>query len=171
MLFHKCGIGTLGNSCFKGQTCTEVSSPMMLNIRSYIHYIESCKIYNTAVFIHQYLQYHLAEDFCLGKVPGSGPQVTGKLLETSSILTKDHSLGIYHVFLESVSILCLFVFLLYPCRFTYEIAPVFVLMEQITLRKMREIIGWSNKDGDGIFSPGEFFFSGLVVWLKLQKLK
>uniref|UniRef100_A0A8B9G242 Glutamate decarboxylase 1 n=1 Tax=Amazona collaria TaxID=241587 RepID=A0A8B9G242_9PSIT len=39
-------------------------------------------------------------------------------------------------------------------KFTYEIAPVFVLMEQITLRKMREIIGWSNKDGDGIFSPG-----------------
>ncbi|KAJ7415573.1 hypothetical protein WISP_77687 [Willisornis vidua] len=38
--------------------------------------------------------------------------------------------------------------------FTYEIAPVFVLMEQITLRKMREIIGWSNKNGDGIFSPG-----------------
>ncbi|XP_068101644.1 glutamate decarboxylase 1 isoform X2 [Hyperolius riggenbachi] len=38
--------------------------------------------------------------------------------------------------------------------FTYEIAPVFVLMEQITLRKMREIIGWSGKDGDGIFSPG-----------------
>ncbi|KAF7248036.1 Glutamate decarboxylase 1 [Varanus komodoensis] len=38
--------------------------------------------------------------------------------------------------------------------FTYEIAPVFVLMEQITLRKMREIIGWSNQDGDGIFSPG-----------------
>uniref|UniRef100_A0A8C5SH15 Glutamate decarboxylase 1 n=1 Tax=Laticauda laticaudata TaxID=8630 RepID=A0A8C5SH15_LATLA len=39
-------------------------------------------------------------------------------------------------------------------KFTYEIAPVFVLMEQITLRKMREIIGWTNKDGDGIFSPG-----------------
>uniref|UniRef100_A0A8D0U8F3 Glutamate decarboxylase 1 n=1 Tax=Sus scrofa TaxID=9823 RepID=A0A8D0U8F3_PIG len=38
--------------------------------------------------------------------------------------------------------------------FTYEIAPVFVLMEQITLKKMREIVGWSNKDGDGIFSPG-----------------
>ncbi|XP_043549642.1 glutamate decarboxylase 1 isoform X1 [Chiloscyllium plagiosum] len=38
--------------------------------------------------------------------------------------------------------------------FTYEIAPVFVLMEQITLKKMREIIGWPNGDGDGIFSPG-----------------
>uniref|UniRef100_A0A8C4SB67 Glutamate decarboxylase 1 n=1 Tax=Erpetoichthys calabaricus TaxID=27687 RepID=A0A8C4SB67_ERPCA len=38
--------------------------------------------------------------------------------------------------------------------FTYEIAPVFVLMEQLTLRKMREIIGWPRGDGDGIFSPG-----------------
>ncbi|XP_043931451.1 glutamate decarboxylase 1 isoform X2 [Protopterus annectens] len=38
--------------------------------------------------------------------------------------------------------------------FTYEIAPVFVLMEQITLKKMREIIGWPNGEGDGIFSPG-----------------
>ncbi|XP_032821372.2 glutamate decarboxylase 1 [Petromyzon marinus] len=38
--------------------------------------------------------------------------------------------------------------------FTYEIAPVFVLMEKITLKKMREIIGWPNGDGDGVFSPG-----------------
>ncbi|KAG9329826.1 hypothetical protein JZ751_028935 [Albula glossodonta] len=38
--------------------------------------------------------------------------------------------------------------------FTYEIAPVFVLMEQLTLKKMREIIGWPGGDGDGIFSPG-----------------
>ncbi len=44
----------------------------------------------------------------------------------------------------------------YVCvyRFTYEIAPVFVLMEQLTLKKMREIIGWPNGEGDGIFSPG-----------------
>uniref|UniRef100_A0A8C9SZ03 Glutamate decarboxylase 1 n=1 Tax=Scleropages formosus TaxID=113540 RepID=A0A8C9SZ03_SCLFO len=41
-----------------------------------------------------------------------------------------------------------------PKRFTYEIAPVFVLMEQLTLKKMREIIGWPNGEGDGIFSPG-----------------
>uniref|UniRef100_A0AAQ4PKH9 Glutamate decarboxylase 1a n=1 Tax=Gasterosteus aculeatus aculeatus TaxID=481459 RepID=A0AAQ4PKH9_GASAC len=38
--------------------------------------------------------------------------------------------------------------------FTYEIAPVFVLMEQLTLKKMREMIGWPNGEGDGIFSPG-----------------
>ena len=40
-------------------------------------------------------------------------------------------------------------------RFTYEIAPVFVLMEQLTLKKMREIVGWPEGEGDGIFSPGE----------------
>uniref|UniRef100_A0A670YGF7 Glutamate decarboxylase 2 n=1 Tax=Pseudonaja textilis TaxID=8673 RepID=A0A670YGF7_PSETE len=39
-------------------------------------------------------------------------------------------------------------------RFTYEIAPVFVLLEYVTLRKMREIIGWPGGAGDGIFSPG-----------------
>lgn len=39
-------------------------------------------------------------------------------------------------------------------RFTYEIAPVFVLMEQLTLKKMREMIGWPGGEGDGLFSPG-----------------
>ncbi|KAL7976534.1 hypothetical protein Chor_008483 [Crotalus horridus] len=38
--------------------------------------------------------------------------------------------------------------------FTYEIAPVFVLLEYVTLRKMREIVGWPGGAGDGIFSPG-----------------
>ncbi|XP_070535932.1 glutamate decarboxylase 1-like [Ptychodera flava] len=36
--------------------------------------------------------------------------------------------------------------------FTYEIAPVFTLMERVTLKKMRDIIGF--EDGDGIFAPG-----------------
>ncbi|RXG54620.1 Glutamate decarboxylase [Armadillidium vulgare] len=36
--------------------------------------------------------------------------------------------------------------------FTYEIAPVFILMEQVTMRKMREIIGYKN--GDSILAPG-----------------
>ncbi|XP_073533633.1 glutamate decarboxylase 2 [Phyllobates terribilis] len=38
--------------------------------------------------------------------------------------------------------------------FTYEIAPVFVLLEYVTLKKMREMIGWPGGSGDGIFSPG-----------------
>lgn len=28
-------------------------------------------------------------------------------------------------------------------------------MEQLTLKKMREMIGWPNGEGDGLFSPGE----------------
>ncbi|XP_035386936.1 glutamate decarboxylase 2 [Electrophorus electricus] len=38
--------------------------------------------------------------------------------------------------------------------FTYEVAPVFVLLEYVTLKKMRAIIGWEDGRGDGIFSPG-----------------
>ncbi|XP_036412272.1 glutamate decarboxylase 1 [Colossoma macropomum] len=38
--------------------------------------------------------------------------------------------------------------------FTYEIAPVFILMEDVILKKMHSIIGWSEKEGDGIFCPG-----------------
>lgn len=37
-------------------------------------------------------------------------------------------------------------------RITYEFAPVFVMMENVVLKKMREIVGWNC--GDGLFSPG-----------------
>lgn len=37
--------------------------------------------------------------------------------------------------------------------FTYEIAPVFILMETIVLAKMRDIIGWKGY-GDSILAPG-----------------
>ena len=40
--------------------------------------------------------------------------------------------------------------------FTYEIAPVYNLMEEVTLKKMRELIGW-KEPGDGILSPGIIF--------------
>lgn len=36
--------------------------------------------------------------------------------------------------------------------FTYEVAPVFTLIEEIVLQKMLGCIGWS--DGEGIFAPG-----------------
>ncbi|XP_076022626.1 cysteine sulfinic acid decarboxylase [Genypterus blacodes] len=36
--------------------------------------------------------------------------------------------------------------------FTYEVAPVFVLMETEVLRKLRLLVGWA--EGDGIFCPG-----------------
>ena len=37
--------------------------------------------------------------------------------------------------------------------FTYEIAPVFILMEHACLAKMREIIGFT--EGDSILAPGQ----------------
>ncbi|NXD88868.1 CSAD decarboxylase, partial [Halcyon senegalensis] len=37
-------------------------------------------------------------------------------------------------------------------RYTYEVAPVFVLMEEEVLAKLRELVGWSS--GDGTFAPG-----------------
>uniref|UniRef100_A0A3Q2Q5M0 Cysteine sulfinic acid decarboxylase n=1 Tax=Fundulus heteroclitus TaxID=8078 RepID=A0A3Q2Q5M0_FUNHE len=36
--------------------------------------------------------------------------------------------------------------------FTYEVAPVFVLMEAEVLRGLRELVGWT--EGDGLFCPG-----------------
>ncbi|KAI1289556.1 Glutamate decarboxylase [Halotydeus destructor] len=36
--------------------------------------------------------------------------------------------------------------------FTYEIAPIFILMEHVVLKKMREVIGFT--EGDSILAPG-----------------
>ena len=45
--------------------------------------------------------------------------------------------------------------------FTYEIAPVFILMENSCLSKMREIIGFQT--GDSILAPGKNRFSGVFA--------
>jgi glutamate decarboxylase len=39
--------------------------------------------------------------------------------------------------------------------FTYEIAPVFILMEHVVMEKMREIIGFQG--GDSILAPGKTY--------------
>lgn len=39
-------------------------------------------------------------------------------------------------------------------RFTYEISPVFILMEKEVIRKMMDLIGWGQDEGDAIFTPG-----------------
>ncbi|XP_043921106.1 glutamate decarboxylase 1-like isoform X2 [Protopterus annectens] len=38
--------------------------------------------------------------------------------------------------------------------FTYEVAPVFIIMEGILLKKMHEKVGWQSEKADGIFAPG-----------------
>uniref|UniRef100_A0A669DPI9 Glutamate decarboxylase 1-like n=1 Tax=Oreochromis niloticus TaxID=8128 RepID=A0A669DPI9_ORENI len=38
--------------------------------------------------------------------------------------------------------------------FTYEVSPVFLLIEEVLLKKMRSIVGWADDEGDGLFCPG-----------------
>ncbi|KAG8010350.1 Acidic amino acid decarboxylase GADL1, partial [Nibea albiflora] len=40
-----------------------------------------------------------------------------------------------------------------PSLYTYEVAPVFLLMEEAVLKKMMEVVGW-EEGGDGIFNAG-----------------
>lgn len=48
-----------------------------------------------------------------------------------------------------------------PSVYTYEVAPVFTLMEEEVLSEMRRIVGW--EDGDGIFAPGGSIANGYAI--------
>ncbi|CAG5025140.1 unnamed protein product [Parnassius apollo] len=50
-----------------------------------------------------------------------------------------------------------------PSVYTYEVAPVFTLMEEEVLREMRAIVGWPEGDGDGIFCPGGSIANGYAI--------
>lgn len=50
-----------------------------------------------------------------------------------------------------------------PSVYTYEVSPVFILMEETVLRQMRSIIGWENGNGDGLFSPGGSISNGYGI--------
>ncbi|EFN89498.1 cysteine sulfinic acid decarboxylase [Harpegnathos saltator] len=48
-----------------------------------------------------------------------------------------------------------------PSVYTYEVSPVFSLMEEDVLREMRRIIGW--KGGEGLFCPGGSMANGYAI--------
>ncbi|XP_022129071.2 cysteine sulfinic acid decarboxylase [Pieris rapae] len=48
-----------------------------------------------------------------------------------------------------------------PSVYTFEVAPVFTLMEEEVLKEMRKIVGWV--DGDGIFCPGGSISNGYAI--------
>lgn len=50
-----------------------------------------------------------------------------------------------------------------PSVYTYEVAPVFILMEEIVLSEMRKIVGWKDGQGDGIFCPGGSMANGYAI--------
>lgn len=45
--------------------------------------------------------------------------------------------------------------------YTYEVAPVFTVMEQFVLNEIRNLIGFDK--GDGIFSPGGSIANGYAI--------
>lgn len=47
--------------------------------------------------------------------------------------------------------------------FTYEIAPVFILMENVVMTHMREIIGSNWINGDSILAPGKLIMSDALT--------
>lgn len=46
-------------------------------------------------------------------------------------------------------------------RYTFEVAPVFTLMEQSVLNKMSKLVGFQN--GDGIFCPGRGYTCNINI--------
>ncbi|XP_037302870.1 acidic amino acid decarboxylase GADL1-like, partial [Manduca sexta] len=50
-----------------------------------------------------------------------------------------------------------------PSVYTYEVAPVFTLMEEEVLREMRRMVGWHDGEGDGIFCPGGSIANGYAI--------
>ncbi|XP_029176853.1 cysteine sulfinic acid decarboxylase [Nylanderia fulva] len=48
-----------------------------------------------------------------------------------------------------------------PSVYTYEVSPVFSLMEEDVLREMRAIIGWQS--GEGLFCPGGSMANGYAI--------
>ncbi|XP_015595290.1 cysteine sulfinic acid decarboxylase [Cephus cinctus] len=50
-----------------------------------------------------------------------------------------------------------------PSVYTYEVSPVFSLMEEEVLREMRKVVGWKDGRGDGIFCPGGSIANGYAI--------
>lgn len=50
-----------------------------------------------------------------------------------------------------------------PSVYTYEVSPVFSLMEEVVLKEMRTIIGFPEGRGDGLFCPGGSMSNGYAI--------
>ncbi|XP_076684222.1 glutamate decarboxylase-like protein black [Andrena cerasifolii] len=50
-----------------------------------------------------------------------------------------------------------------PSVYTYEVSPVFSLMEEELLKEMRKIVGWKDGRGEGIFCPGGSIANGYAI--------
>lgn len=55
-----------------------------------------------------------------------------------------------------------------PSVYTYEVSPVFSLMEEELLCEMRKIVGWQDGRGEGLFCPGGSIANGYAINLARQ---
>lgn len=49
-----------------------------------------------------------------------------------------------------------------PSVYTYEVAPVFTLLEQAVLKEFCEMVGYGSS-GDGLFCPGGSISNGTAI--------
>lgn len=141
------------------------------NVRNQMYYFREYVSKNLNIIkIHVLSELYFHHHFKLATTHGCK---TCRLLQTPSNIScetgcRDVCLS-WHFFLACVTGSCD----LCANRFTYEVAPVFVLLEYVTLKKMREIIGWQDGRGDGIFSPGKklsIWVTGLILhWVLLLR--
>ncbi|KAI4470731.1 glutamate decarboxylase-related [Holotrichia oblita] len=54
--------------------------------------------------------------------------------------------------------------------YTYEVSPIFSLMEEVVLREMRVLVGFPDGKGDGIFAPGGSIANGYAIHCARHKL-
>lgn len=50
-----------------------------------------------------------------------------------------------------------------PSVYTYEVSPVFSIMEDVVLEEMRRIVGFPEGKGDGTFCPGGSISNGFGI--------
>nr|XP_003702496.2 PREDICTED: cysteine sulfinic acid decarboxylase [Megachile rotundata]XP_012138826.1 PREDICTED: cysteine sulfinic acid decarboxylase [Megachile rotundata] len=55
-----------------------------------------------------------------------------------------------------------------PSVYTYEVSPVFSLMEEELLCEMRKVVGWKDGRGEGLFCPGGSIANGYAINLARQ---
>ena len=76
--------------------------------------------------------------------------MTEKLLTGTLSLNTNKQFFIVRVFVPSLRLSYDLLF-----RYTYEVAPVFTLMEAEVFQKMLGLVGFA--DGEAIFVPGQYF--------------
>jgi sulfinoalanine decarboxylase len=56
-----------------------------------------------------------------------------------------------------------------PSGYTFEVSPVFTVLEEVVMLRMREMLGYPGGQGDGVFCPGGSMANGYAINLARYK--